>query len=111
MAARSDWGDTKLVSPGAKQRWPDPRLGSQRGPATGGRGQPGPRGSGEGHTWPGDAGDRRNPGPALAGVESPTSVIEAGFLLAAYVVKLQEVWDELPTVPEPTVAGDPPSEP
>ncbi len=44
-------------------------------------------------------------------LRAPPSVIEAGFLLAAYVVKLQEVWDELPTVPEPTVAGDPPSEP
>ncbi len=50
-------------------------------------------------------------GTVLAGVESPTSIIGAGFLLAAYVVKLQEVWDELPTVPEPTVAGGPPSEP
>ncbi len=50
-------------------------------------------------------------GTALAGVESPTGVIGAGFLLTAYLVKLQEVWSELPAAPEPTVAGDPPSEP
>ena len=50
-------------------------------------------------------------GTALAGIESPTGVIGAGFLLTAYLVKLREVWNELPAVPEPSVAGGPPSEP
>ena len=50
-------------------------------------------------------------GTALVGVGSSTGVIGAGFLLTAYLVKLREVWNELPTVPEPTVGGGPSSEP
>jgi hypothetical protein len=50
-------------------------------------------------------------GTVLAGVESPTAVIGAGFLLTAYLVKLRAVWNELPAVREPSVAGGPPSEP
>ncbi len=49
-------------------------------------------------------------GTVLAGVEVPTDVIGAGFLLSAYLVKLREVWSELPADPEPTVAGGLPSE-
>ncbi len=44
-------------------------------------------------------------GTVLAGVESPAGVIGAGFLLTAYLVKLRDVWHELPAVPEPSVAG------
>ncbi len=50
-------------------------------------------------------------GSALSGIENPTNIIGAGFLLSAYLVKLREVWSELPAVPEPTVAGGLPSEP
>ena len=32
-----------------------------------------------------------------------TSLIGVGFLLAAFLVKLREVWDELPAVPGPAV--------
>ncbi len=39
-----------------------------------------------------------------AAVEHPTSLIGAGFLLAAFLVKLREVWEELPAVPGPAVA-------
>jgi hypothetical protein len=49
-------------------------------------------------------------GTVLAGFESPTGVIGAGFLLTAYLVKLRDVWNELPAVPEPSVAGGLPSD-
>ena len=42
-------------------------------------------------------------GTVSADVEHPTSLIAAGFLLAAFLVKLREVWDELPAVPGPAV--------
>ena len=45
------------------------------------------------------------------GLEDQTNIIGARFLLSAYLVKLREVWKELPTVPEPTIVGDPLSEP
>ncbi|MCH8919557.1 MAG: hypothetical protein IIA23_02480, partial [Chloroflexi bacterium] len=35
---------------------------------------------------------------ALAGVESPTGVIGAGFLRTAYLVKLRDVWSELQAI-------------
>ncbi|MFB3098146.1 MAG: hypothetical protein ACE1ZZ_05685, partial [Dehalococcoidia bacterium] len=50
-------------------------------------------------------------GSALAGVEDPTNIIGAGFVLSAYLVKLREVWSELPAVPELTETGGLPSEP
>jgi hypothetical protein len=48
-------------------------------------------------------------GTVLAGVENPTNVIGAGFILTAYLVKLREVWSELPAGREPSVASGPPS--
>ena len=103
MATRSDWGDTKLVSAGAKQRRPGPRL-VDEGSLDPEEAEKAIRGL----ETPETVG---TPAQRWRELRAPPSVIEAGFLLAAYVVKLQEVWDELPTVPEPTVAGDPPSEP
>ena len=50
-------------------------------------------------------------GSALGGVENPTNIIGAGFLLSAYLVKLREVWSELPAAPESTAVGGLPSEP
>ena len=50
-------------------------------------------------------------GTTLAGVEVPIGVIGAGFLLSAYLVKLHEVWSELPAAPESTAVGGLPSEP
>ncbi|MFQ6019407.1 MAG: hypothetical protein ACE5KW_01480 [Dehalococcoidia bacterium] len=50
-------------------------------------------------------------GTVLAGVENPTNIIGAGFILTAYLVKLREVWSELPAVRGPIVAGGLPSEP
>ena len=50
-------------------------------------------------------------GSALAGVEDPTNIIGAGFVLSAYLVKLREVWSELPAAPESTAVGGLPSEP
>ena len=50
-------------------------------------------------------------GTTLAGVEVPVGVIGAGFLLSAYLVKLQGVWSELPAAPESTAVGGLPSEP
>jgi hypothetical protein len=50
-------------------------------------------------------------GSGLGGVEDPTNVLGAGFLLSAYLVKLREVWSELPAAPESTETGGLPSEP
>ena len=50
-------------------------------------------------------------GTAISGVENPTNIIGAGFILAAYLVKLREVWNELPAADEPQVTGGLPSEP
>ena len=50
-------------------------------------------------------------GIAPEGVDVATDVIGAAFLLTAYLVKLREVWKELPAVSEPTVVGGLPSEP
>jgi hypothetical protein len=50
-------------------------------------------------------------GTALARVENPANIIAAAFLLSAYVVKLREVWSELPDAGKRTVAGRMPSEP
>ncbi len=50
-------------------------------------------------------------GSVLGGVENPTNIIGAGFLLSGYLVKLREVWSELPAAPESTAVGGLPSEP
>ncbi|KKL21779.1 hypothetical protein LCGC14_2442020, partial [marine sediment metagenome] len=50
-------------------------------------------------------------GSASGGLEDPTNIIGAGFLLSAYLVKLREVWSELPAAPESTAVGGLPSEP
>ena len=50
-------------------------------------------------------------GTVPAGVEHPTSLIAAGFLLSAYLVKLREVWSELPAASESAAVGGLPSEP
>ena len=42
---------------------------------------------------------------AFAGLEEPTNLIGAGFILSAYLVKLREVSSELPEVGQPIVAG------
>ncbi|MDV2480327.1 MAG: hypothetical protein RX317_08810 [bacterium] len=50
-------------------------------------------------------------GSPPAGLEEPTNLIGAGFVLSAYLVKLREVWSELPAAPESTADGGLPSEP
>jgi len=50
-------------------------------------------------------------GSPSGGLEDPTNIIGAGFVLSAYLVKLREVWSELPAAPEPTADGGLPSEP
>jgi len=50
-------------------------------------------------------------GSPSGGLEDPTNIIGAGFLLSAYLVKLREVWSELPAAPESTAVGGLPSEP
>ena len=50
-------------------------------------------------------------GSPSGGLEDPTNIIGAGFVLSAYLVKLREVWSELPAAPESTAVGGLPSEP
>ena len=50
-------------------------------------------------------------GSSLAGLEDPTNVVGAGFILSAYLVKLREISSELPGSPQPIVAGGLPSAP
>ena len=45
-------------------------------------------------------------GSALAVAENPTNIVGAGLLLSAYLVKLREVWGELPAVREPVLMGN-----
>ena len=48
-------------------------------------------------------------GSALAGLEEPSNVVGAGFILSAYLVKLREVSSELQEVAQPIDTGGVPS--
>ncbi len=48
-------------------------------------------------------------GTALTGLEEPTNLVGAGFIVSAYLVKLREVSSELPEGAQPIVTGDLPS--
>lgn len=48
-------------------------------------------------------------GTSLAGVEDPTNVVGTGFILSAYLVKLREVWSELPGTTNSLAPGGLPS--
>ncbi len=50
-------------------------------------------------------------GNVVAGLEEPTNLAGAGFILSAYLVKLREVSSELPEVAQPIVTGGLPSAP
>ncbi len=50
-------------------------------------------------------------GSPPAGLEEPTNLIGGGLVLSAYLLKLREVWSELPAAPESTETGGLPSEP
>ena len=45
-------------------------------------------------------------GSALAVAENPTNIVGAGLLLSAYLVKLREVWGELPAIREPVLMSN-----
>ena len=50
-------------------------------------------------------------GTAVTGLEEPTNIVGAGFILSAYLVKLREVSSELQEVAQPIETGGLPSAP